>query len=186
MKIDSKKLGEVANIIMGQSPPGFSYNERGEGLPFYKGIKDFQYRFPIPRVYCTKPSRTAEAGDILISIRAPICKVNVANHTCAIGRGLAIIRPINDSDSRFIEFVLRSLESSWKVIEGSGSVFGNATKENHEKLQIPWPQDNDRYAIAHILGTPDDKIELNQCASFDTYIRPKGENTIKYIQPNAA
>lgn len=162
MSIYSKKLKEVAKIIMGQSPPGFSYNEYGEGLPFYQGVKDFQYRFPVPRVFCTKPSRIAKVGDILFSVRAPIGKVNVANHTCAIGRGLAIIRPHENNDSRFIEFVLRSLESSWHAIEGSGSVFGNATKEDLEALEIPWPEEKERRAIAHILGTLDDKIELNR------------------------
>ncbi|MDI6697992.1 MAG: restriction endonuclease subunit S [Candidatus Saccharicenans sp.] len=162
MSIFTKKLKEIAEIIMGQSPPGLSYNENGEGLPFYQGVKDFQYRFPVPRVFCTKPTRIAKAGDILFSVRAPIGKVNVANHTCAIGRGLAIIRPHENADSRFIEFVLCSFESNWHAIEGSGSVFGNATKEDLETLEIPWPDVKERRAIAHILGTLDDKIELNR------------------------
>ena len=147
---------------MGQSPPGSTYNEQGIGLPFFQGIRDFEYRFPVPRVFCTAPTRIAKEGDILLSVRAPIGKVNVANIDCAIGRGLAIIRPRRESDCRYIEFALRSLESNWHSIEGSGSVFGNATKQDLEQFQIPWPEEHERVRIAHILGTLDDKIELNR------------------------
>ncbi len=65
-------LGEVAEIIMGQSPPGETYNDRKEGLPFFQGVADFNYRHPTPRVYCSTPSRIAHPGDILLSVRAPI------------------------------------------------------------------------------------------------------------------
>lgn len=155
-------LREIANIVMGQSPPGSTYNEQGIGLPFFQGTRDFQYRFPTPRIFCTLPTRIAMEGDILLSVRAPIGKVNVANIKCAIGRGLAIIKPLRESDSRYIEFALRSLESNWHSIEGSGSVFGNATKQDLEQFSIPWPEEYERIRIAHILGTLDDKIDLNR------------------------
>lgn len=159
----SVHLGDVAEIVMGQSPPGYTYNEAGDGLPFFQGTADFGHRYPTPRVFCTKPSRIARPGDILLSVRAPIGKVNVADRECAIGRGLAIIRPKQKSDVRYIEYVLRYLEPSWHAVEGSGSVFGNATKRDLEQLVLPWPEDRSkRIAIAHILGTLDDKIELNR------------------------
>ena len=157
------RLGEVAEIIMGQSPPGETYNEVGEGLPFFQGVADFNYRFPTPRVYCTAPRRIAEPGDILLSVRAPIGRVNVARTKCAIGRGLSIIRARNPDDCRYLEFALRALEGNWDAIEGSGSVFGNATRRDLEELLLPWPgKTSHRKAIAHILGTLDDKIELNR------------------------
>jgi len=157
------RLGDVAEIIMGQSPPGETYNEREDGLPFFQGVADFNYRHPSPRIFCTHPSRIAHPGDILLSVRAPIGRVNVADRECAIGRGLSIIRPRNRKDARFIEFALRYLEPYWHAVEGGGSVFGNATKSDLEELPIPWLEnENDRRAIAHILGTLDDKIELNR------------------------
>jgi len=157
------QLGQVAEIIMGQSPPGETYNERGDGLPFFQGVADFNYRHPTPRVFCTAPSRIALPGDILLSVRAPIGRVNVADRKCAIGRGLAIIRPKAQKDGRYLEFVLRMLEPTWHLIEGGGSVFGNATRRDLETLSIPWYENAcDRRAIAHILGTLDDKIELNR------------------------
>ncbi len=156
-------LSDVADVIMGQSPPGTTYNEIGEGLPFFQGVKDFNYRHPTPRVFCTAPSRVARPGDILLSVRAPIGRVNVADRECAIGRGLSIIRSKSAEDSRFLEFALRFLEPAWEAIEGTGSVFGNATRQDIETLAIPWPRDRwDRRTIAHILGTLDDKIELNR------------------------
>jgi type I restriction enzyme S subunit len=157
------QLGQVGEIIMGQSPPGETYNEHGDGLPFFQGVADFNYRHPTPRVFCTAPSRIALPGYILLSVRAPIGRVNIADRTCAIGRGLAIIRPKAQKDGRYLEFVLRMLEPTWHLIEGGGSVFGNATRRDLETLRIPWHENAcERHAIAHILGTLDDKIELNR------------------------
>ena len=156
-------LGDVADLVMGQSPPGSTYNDVGDGLPFFQGVKDFNYRHPTPRVFCSAPTRIAYTGDILISVRAPIGRVNVADRECATGRGLAIVRPHSPSDARYIEFALRHLESNWGALETSGSVFGNATRQDLESLALLWPTENsNRSAIGHILGTLDDKIELNR------------------------
>lgn len=155
-------LGRVATIIMGQSPPGESYNEIGNGIPFYQGVADFGDRYPTRRIYCNSPKRFAEQGDILLSVRAPIGRVNRASEKCAIGRGLAVVRGRTTSDTTYLEFFLRYSSEIWKTLENEGSVFGNAKKEDLEKLQVIWPETNTRAAIAHILGTLDDKIELNR------------------------
>ena len=156
-------LVDVASIVMGQSPPGSTYNEDGIGLPFFQGVRDFNYRHPTPRVYCSEPSRIAQPGDILLSVRAPIGRVNIADRECATGRGVAIVKPHAESDARYLEFALRHLEQSWDAIEGSGSVFGNATKRDLESLLLPWPEsDSERERIAGVLGCLDDKIELNR------------------------
>ncbi len=156
-------LKEVADLIMGQSPPGSTYNEVGDGIPFFQGVRDFGARYPSPRVFCTAPSRIAQPGDLLLSVRAPIGRTNIADRECAAGRGLAIIRCRRRSDRRYLEFVLRHLEPTWEVLEGSGSVFGNATKKDIESLLLPWHRDAaERGQIARILGALDDKIELNR------------------------
>ena len=79
-------LSDVANITMGQSPDGSSYNEDGEGIIFYQGSTDFGLRFPDIRQYTTSPSRYANKGDILMSVRAPVGALNIANNDCCIGR----------------------------------------------------------------------------------------------------
>ena len=155
-------LGEVAEIIMGQSPPGSTYNEFGDGLPFYQGVADFGERYPTRRVYCSAPTRIAKEGDVLFSVRAPIGRVNLAVEKCAIGRGLAIIRGLNPVEQTYLEFVLRAEKNLWDALESQGSVFGCAKKKDLEELSIPWPEENVRGSIAYILGTLDDKIELNR------------------------
>jgi len=157
-----RSLAEVATIIMGQSPPGSTYNEEGRGIPFFQGVKDFSVRYPQKRVFCTAPTRFAEPGDILFSVRAPIGEINRAYEQCAIGRGLAAIRGNTLRDTDYIEYALRSIKHEWRILENQGAVFGNAKRSDLENLPIPWPDEKERHAIAHILGTLDDKIELNR------------------------
>ena len=83
------KLSEIAEITMGQSPDGKSYNEEGIGTVFYQGRTDFGFRFPTRRLCTTKPNRMAKCGDALMSVRAPVGDLNVAYEECCIGRGLA-------------------------------------------------------------------------------------------------
>ena len=93
------RLGEVCEIVMGQSPTSESYNKVGDGLPFYQGNADFGYRWPTPRVWCNSPTKMAEPGDILISVRAPIGALNFAKERCCIGRGVAPLQVRQDNDS---------------------------------------------------------------------------------------
>lgn len=147
---------------MGQSPPGETYNETGEGVPFFQGATDFQERFPKQRVFCAGPTRFAKEGDILFSVRAPIGRINIAPFDCSIGRGVAAIRGKLPSDTRFLEYALKSIKNEWGILEGQGAVFGNAKRSDLENLFIYWPEQSERRRIAHILGTLDDKIELNR------------------------
>ena len=96
-------LKEVCRINMGQSPESSSYNERGDGIPFFQGNADFGERYPVTRIWCNKPTKIANAGDILISVRAPIGALNYAREVCCIGRGLAAITP--DSSKFSTEFI---------------------------------------------------------------------------------
>ncbi|MGA1262940.1 MAG: restriction endonuclease subunit S, partial [Prochlorothrix sp.] len=82
-------VGEEFNVTMGQSPPGHTYNENGEGIPFFQGCTDYGFRYPSNRVYCTDPKRLASKNDTLVSVRAPVGDVNMAAQDCCIGRGVA-------------------------------------------------------------------------------------------------
>lgn len=86
-------LKDICNINMGQSPSSESYNEHKEGMPFFQGNADFGERYPITRKWSSEPTKVAEAGDILISVRAPIGAVNYATERCYIGRGLVALSP---------------------------------------------------------------------------------------------
>jgi type I restriction enzyme S subunit len=87
-----KKLFEIAQVMMGQSPPGETYNARGEGLPFFQGKAEFGDVYPTPGKWCSEPLKIAEPGDILLSVRAPVGPTNIVHVKSCIGRGLAAIR----------------------------------------------------------------------------------------------
>ena len=123
------RIGTVADefqIIMGQSPPGTSYNEEGIGVPFYQGRVDFGFRFPVRRVFCTEPNRFADSGDTLVTVRAPVGDLNMAMERCAIGRGIAALRHTTGSRS-YSYYSVRSLKPLLENFEAEGTVFGAIT-----------------------------------------------------------
>jgi len=134
----SAKLPEISKINMGQSPPGRSYNNRGDGLPFFQGKTDFGERYPTVRVWCSQPKKTAHPGDLLISVRAPVGPTNVADRVCAIGRGLAAITPLGGIPSEFILFRLRVLEPEL-ALSGTGSTFSAISRKDLEGIDIDVP-----------------------------------------------
>src|SRR5256714_15402583 len=103
-------LSTVAQINMGQSPPSSSYNLRGQGLPFYQGKADFGDLHPNVRVFCTEPLKVADAGDILISVRAPVGPTNINLEKSCIGRGLAALRCQDGFDTKYLLCFLRFYE----------------------------------------------------------------------------
>jgi len=134
-------VGEVAaafNLTMGQSPPGHTYNEDGSGLPFYQGCTDFGFRFPTRRVFCTAPTRYAKAGDSLVSVRAPVGDINIADEDCCIGRGVASVRHKTGATS-FTYHAMANLEPDFAKFEAEGTVFGSINKQNFEFLRVVIP-----------------------------------------------
>jgi type I restriction enzyme S subunit len=149
---------------MGQSPPSSTYNEEGKGLPFFQGVKDFGRIYPSKRVYCTANTRKiAEADDVLLSVRAPVGEVNIASERCIIGRGVAVLRvkTRNKNDQRFLYYLMLFNQKFWRQIH-SGTTFEEITSEDIENLEVFIPENIlERHKIAEILGSLDDKIELN-------------------------
>ena len=85
-------LGQAADITMGQSPKSEFYNDEGIGSPFHQGVTGFGANFPSTRKWCSAPGRSARDGDILVSVRAPVGRLNVADVEMTIGRGLGALR----------------------------------------------------------------------------------------------
>ena len=132
-------LSDIAEIIMGQAPDGSSYNEDGDGMPFYQGRTDFGMLFPKERLFTTAPSRLAKKGDVLFSVRAPVGDANIANADCCIGRGLAAIRnKLDFENNAAIYYALTAAHSDFDVYNGSGTVFGCISKVelNAAKLKV--------------------------------------------------
>ena len=132
-------LKDVAEVIAGQSPPGNSYNETGEGIPFYQGKTEFREKFlDRPAKWTTEPHKFAEAGDILMSVRAPVGPINLTTERVCIGRGLAAIQPYRDRLlTEYAFYVLRSMEP--EITGSTGAAFASINKGEIGKLKIPLP-----------------------------------------------
>ena len=120
-------LTDIANITMGQSPSGDSYNILGNGYPFYQGSTDFGAIFPTIRVYTNKPSRFASVFDTLLSVRAPVGSLNISYENCCIGRGLASVHGKYNNNT-FVRYLLKNNRWYFDNINNSGTTFGSITK----------------------------------------------------------
>ena len=131
-------LSDIADITMGQSPSGRSYNEDGNGTIFFQGRAEFSFRFPTVRLYTTEPKRMACANDTLMSVRAPVGDLNVAHTDCCIGRGLAAIHSKNNHQS-FVLYTMFSLKKQLDVFNGEGTVFGSINRNSLNEMPILIP-----------------------------------------------
>jgi type I restriction enzyme S subunit len=148
-------------LVMGQSPPGKTYNLDGLGSPFYQGRTDFGFRFPYPRVFCTAPTRFAEREDTLVSVRAPVGDVNVAGEACAIGRGVAAIRHRSGSPS-FTYYSVRHLADEFAVFQGEGTLFGSIGRADFEGIRVVAPPEFVVSLFQRQVGPVDNRIAANE------------------------
>ncbi|GCL45276.1 restriction endonuclease subunit S [Microcystis aeruginosa] len=132
------KLPYFCHLIMGQSPPSSTYNTQKIGLPFYQGKSEFGHIYPNPQKYCSKPNKIAEKGDILLSVRAPVGATNVCLEKSCIGRGLAALRPLENSSTKFIFFLFRYLEPILAKA-GTGTTFKAINKDFLCQLELNVP-----------------------------------------------
>lgn len=163
------KLGNEFNLIMGQSPPGDSYNEKGEGEIFFQGRTDFGFRFPQKRMYTTQPSRRAKKLDTLVSVRAPVGDINMALEECCIGRGLSSIRHKSGAYS-YTYYYMKFLEKIFNGFESEGTVFGSINKFNFENIEVIIPSKEVINGFEIIVNSLDEKI-LNNSLEIQTLIQ---------------
>ncbi len=154
-------FGDEFYLLMGQSPPGDTYNAIGDGLPFFQGKTDFGFRFPSNRIYCSAPTRIAEPGQILISVRAPVGDVNVAIEKSAIGRGVAAAIHKSQSASYTLH-TLTELRSQFKVFDGEGTVFGSINKADFQKLVVMVPSEEIVSCFEAMCQPLDDAVLSNE------------------------
>lgn len=144
------KVGEVCTVIAGQSPDGSFYNKDGDGMAFYQGKKDFGEKFLGPPTTWTRQvTRVAEAGDILMSVRAPVGPVNFATDQVCIGRGLAAIRVSHEVDKDFLFYFFKKHES--ELVGSDGAVFNSINRNEIENIAFPVPPIEEQRRIVAIL-----------------------------------
>lgn len=153
-------LSDIANITMGQSPSGSSYNEDGIGTIFFQGRAEFGFRFPTIRLYTTEPNRMAYANDILMSVRAPVGDLNVSHNDCCIGRGLAAIHSKTNHQS-FVLYTMFSLKKQFNVFNGEGTVFGSINRNSLNDMPILIPDDEQIEKFELIVAPMDATIRNN-------------------------
>ena len=132
-----KTISESILLTMGQSPPSEFYNESGEGLPFHQGVTDYGFRFPTHRVYCTTEGRIAEPEDVLLSVRAPVGRINVADRRLVLGRGLAGLRHRSNRQS-FLRQQMCHVFAEEDAI-GDGTIYKAVTKRFLEQMPLLLP-----------------------------------------------
>lgn len=132
---ETTTVGELAQVTMGTSPSGDTFNEDGVGEPFFQGVRDFGIRAPKVRIWTTKPVRTASAGDVLLSVRAPVGRLNRAHENLAIGRGLAAIQAL-DGDNDLLYYRLRLAEGEWQSFSGDGTLFSSVNRKQIEGIKL--------------------------------------------------
>ena len=157
-------LSDISTITMGQSPCGTSYNENGEGIIFYQGRTEFGFRFPSIRLYTTAPSRFAEVGSTLMSVRAPVGDINMALLRCCIGRGVASIKSNCDCNS-YIYYLMKSLKKRFDIYNGEGTVFGSVGRDTLRKMLITIPPSSVISDFEINVSKIDSRIKINELES---------------------
>lgn len=160
---ETTTLGEISEIVMGQSPSGDTCNILGDGLPLLNGPTEFGNSHPVPLQFTTDPKKYAEPGDLLFCVRGSTTgRMNWANQRYAIGRGLAALRHRAGKDFQpflrgLVDFYLPTL-----LIEATGSTFPNVSSSQLNQLEVDIPDLPTQKRIAGILSALDEKIELNR------------------------
>ncbi len=153
-------VGDYFHLTMGQSPPGSTYNDIGNGLPFFQGRTDFGFRYPKNRKFCTEPKRLAQAEDTLVSVRAPVGDINRAWETSCIGRGVAALRHRSLSSS-YTYYSAMELQKVIEQFEHTGTVFGSIKKSQFANLQVIEPSTELVNAWNDYISPQDERIRTN-------------------------
>lgn len=153
---EEKKLGEVAEIIMGQSPDSSSYNSDEIGVPLIQGNADIQNRLSNPRNWTTQVTKECKIGDLILTVRAPVGAIAKSMHNACIGRGVCAIRNNAKSNIEFLFQFLLNFESKWGSLE-QGSTFTAVSGNEIKNLKINLPSLPEQTKIANFLSAIDEK-----------------------------
>ncbi|WP_406852722.1 restriction endonuclease subunit S [Brevundimonas sp. BH3] len=151
-----KPLGKIADLIMGQSPPSSAVTEAGDGLPFIQGNAEFGARHPTPRFVASTTPKVVRAGDVLISVRAPVGEVNIAEGPLCIGRGVGGIRA-KECEPDFLFYAVAGLSRTFSRLS-QGSTFDAINGKELREIRILLPPLEEQRRIAEVLRSLDEAI----------------------------
>lgn len=153
----SAKLGDICEIVMGQSPNSENYNNTNKGMPLIQGNADIFNRKTNPKNYTTQITKTCDIGDILISVRAPVGNVAISNHYACIGRGMCKL--LTKLNKKYIYQYLLAYENCWDKIS-QGSTFQSISSSDIYNFIVKYPSIEEQNRIANLFTSLDKKIEL--------------------------
>lgn len=154
-------LYSFAEIVMGQSPDSKFVNDEQFGSPFLQGNGEFTTKYPKPIHWVTHPGKMAKKGDILISVRAPVGEINIADQDYCIGRGLAAIRFKNRIDPDYGWYAISFYKGQINRF-AQGSTFLAVNSNDIRSIEIPMLEESEQLKIAKVLTTVDDAIEQTE------------------------
>ena len=154
-----KRLKYIADLNMGQSPPSEEYNSDQIGTPFLQGNAEFGPHYPTPKIYCSTAKKHANIGDILLSVRAPVGAINIANQKYGIGRGLCAICPqTNQLEHRYAKYLLEIVRTGLYVV-ATGSTYEAVTVDEVSNLTCVVPRLSEQTQIANFLDRKTEQID---------------------------
>ena len=152
---DKWELPNLATIVMGQSPSSQYYNTDNEGLPLIQGNLDITKGKLTPRIYSSEMTKKCHTGDVILTVRAPVGEVAIADFDACIGRGVCAIRPFNSTYSVLIYQFLQHYKPKWISLE-QGSTFTSVSRNDIMSIKIGIPS----IQAIEILNILDDKISI--------------------------
>ena len=159
MQFNKIKLKDIADINMGQSPSGSSYNNNGRGIPFLQGNKTFGFLYPTIDTWTTEPKKIGKKNSVLMSVRAPVGDLNIANKDICIGRGLCSIE-MKNGNNQYLYYLLKNSIKKIKM-KSTGTVFDSINRKELENIEILDFNKSQQKKISKVLFDIDKKIELN-------------------------
>lgn len=154
------KLSDIAEVIMGQSPKSQYYNSVGVGTPFLQGNRTFGFKRPVFDTYTTVVTKKASAGDVIMSVRAPVGDINITPVDICLGRGVCSLR-MKNGNQEFLYYLMKYYMPQL-INKESGTVFGSVNRNDIRGLEIDIPESaSSQREIARYMTMLDDKIELN-------------------------
>ena len=154
---ESRKLGEIVDVVMGQSPPSTSYTDNPNDFILVQGNADMKNGKVCPRIWTTELTKQGKVGDIIMSVRAPVGDVGKTDYDIVIGRGVCAIK-----GDEFIYQTLWKMKSDcyWDVVS-SGSTFEavNSNDIKNAEVLIP-PTPKEQIKIGNFFHQLDETIAL--------------------------
>ena len=155
---EQRKLGDVVQITMGQSPDGSTYSDEPSDYILVQGNADLQNGWVCPRIWTTQITKKADAGDLIMSVRAPAGAMGKTAYNAVIGRGVAAIK-----GNEFIYQLLVKMDTDgfWKTLS-CGSTFESLNSDNIKNAEVKIPTTAEQIKIGGFFQYLDHLITLHQ------------------------